>query len=295
VLRVSVEVRDSLEAGGPVVALETSIVAHGFPAGEGLEVGRECEARVREAGAVPATVALLDGEFCVGLSDSELERVAEAGSDAQKIGPRDIGLGLVDAIGATTVGGTLVACRHAGIRFMATGGLGGVHRGWTERPDVSADLAALARTPTLVVCSGVKSLLDVPATTEALEALGVPVVGYRTDELPLFYAERGGPPVPRAETVEAVARIAHAHWRFSETSLVLAQPPADGLEDVEPLIEEALAEASARGVTGKAVTPFVLAFLHERSEGRTLDVNRRLAADNADLAAQAAVAFASLA
>ena len=147
------------------------------------------------------------------------------------------------------------------------------------------------RTPALVVCSGIKSLLDVPATAEALETLGVPVLGWQTDELPLFYSARGGPPVPRVETVDEAAAIARAHWRFSGSALVLARPPVDGFDDVEPLIEEALGEARARGVSGQAVTPFVLAFLHERSGGRTLEVNRRLAADNAGLAAEIAVAF----
>jgi pseudouridine-5'-phosphate glycosidase len=197
-------------------------------------------------------------------------------------------------LGATTVGGTLVACRHAGIRFMATGGLGGVHRGWTQRPDVSADLGELARTPALVVCSGVKSRLDVPATMEVLETLGVPVFGYGTDELPLFYARGGGPEVPALETVEETVRLASAHWEFSDSAIVVARPPVDGIDDVEPLIEQALAEANAKGVTGQAVTPFVLANLHERSDGRTLDVNRRLAADNAEQAGHFAVAFSAL-
>jgi pseudouridine-5'-phosphate glycosidase len=292
VLRIADEVASALAAGGPVVALETTIVAHGFPPGEGIEVGLECEARVRESGALPATVAVLDGELVVGLSPAELERVARAGSEAIKTGPRDLGLCLsASLVGATTVGGTLVACRHAGIRFMATGGLGGVHRGWAARPDVSADLASLARSPVLVVCSGVKSLLDVPATMEALETLGVPVFGYGTYELPLFYTARGGPEVPVLETVEATVRLAQAHWELSESAIVVARPPAESLDDVEPLIESALREAAVRGVTGQAVTPFVLAFLHEQSGGRTLAVNRRLVADNAEQAGHLAVAF----
>jgi pseudouridylate synthase len=292
VIALAGEVREALDDGRPVVALETTIVAHGFPPGEGLEVGRECEARVRAAGAVPATVAVLDFELRIGLSPDELERVASAGPDARKVGPRDIGLCIAEgALGATTVGGTLVACRQVGIRFMATGGIGGVHRGYAQRPDVSADLSALAQTPVLVVCSGIKSLLDVPATMELLETLGVPVLGYGTDELPLFYSAHGGPPVPRIETVEETAVIARVHWGLSGTALVLARPPVDAIDDVEPLIEEALSEAAARGVSGQAVTPFVLAFLHERSGGRTLEVNRRLAADNAELAAHIAVAF----
>ncbi len=292
---LSQEVAAALEGERAVVALETTIVAHGFPPGEGIAVGRECESRVRAAGAMPATVAVLGGELRVGLSDGDLARVASAGPDARKVGPRDIGACVAQgAVGATTVGGTLVACRQAGIRFMATGGIGGVHRGYSEHLDVSADLPALAHTPVLVVCSGVKSLLDVQATSELLETLGVPVLGWQTGELPLFYTARGGPPVStRVETAAEAAAIARAHWQVSGGSLVLARPPVDGLADVEPLIEEALRAATARGVTGQAVTPFVLAFLHERSGGRTLDVNRRLAADNAALAAEVAVAFSA--
>jgi pseudouridine-5'-phosphate glycosidase len=291
---VAPEVADALAADRPVVALETTIVAHGFPAGEGLEVGRECERRIRAEGAVPATVAVLDGELRVGLSDEGLERVASAGASARKVGPRDLGLCVAQrALGATTVGGTLAACERSGVRFFATGGLGGVHRGWAERPDVSADLSALARTPVLVVCSGIKSLLDVPATVEVLETLGVPLLGWRTDELPLFYSAHGGPPVPRVESVDEAAAIARAHWRFSRSAVVVARPPVDGIDDVEPLIESALAEATQAGVRGQAVTPFVLAYLHDRSGGRTLDVNRRLAADNASLAGEIAGAFSS--
>jgi pseudouridine-5'-phosphate glycosidase len=294
VLAVSEEVSAALAGGAPVVALETTIVAHGFPAGEGLAVGRECETRIRKAGAVPATVAVLDGALRIGLSAAELERVASAGPEARKVGPRDIGLCLLEgAIGATTVGGTLAACGPTDIRVFATGGLGGVHRGWTERPDVSSDLWSLAHTPVLVVCSGIKSLLDVAATMEALETLGVPALGWQTDELPLFYTARGGPPVQRLETVEDAARLASLHWAVSGSAVVLARPPLDGIDDVEPLIQEALAAAAASGVTGQAVTPFVLAHLHRHSDGRTLDVNRRLAADNACLAAQVAVAFTS--
>ncbi len=292
-LRIAEEVQEALGAGRPVVALETTIVAHGFPPGEGVEVGRECDARVRAAGAMPATTAVLDGELCVGLTAEELDRVASAGAAARKVGPRDVATCIVqNAIGATTVGGTLVACRRAGIAFMATGGIGGVHRGWAERPDVSADLGALAETPALVVCSGVKSLLDVPATAEVLETLGIPVLGWQTDDLPLFYTAHGGPPVSaRVESADEAAAIVRAHREVSGTGLVLARPPIDGLDDVKPLIEEAVAEAAAQGVSGQAVTPFVLAYLHERSGGKTLAVNRRLAADNAGLAGEVAAAF----
>jgi pseudouridine-5'-phosphate glycosidase len=194
-------------------------------------------------------------------------------------------------VGATTVGGTLAASRVAGIGFMATGGIGGVHRG--ERLDVSADLGELARTEALVVCSGVKSLLDVPATVELLETLGVPVLGFRTDELPLFYTARGGPRVPaRVESADEAARVARAHWELKrQSALVLAQPPPAEVEGIEPLLEQALAAAEEQGVTGPAVTPFVLSFLHERSGGSTLRVNRELVLANATLAAEIAVAY----
>jgi pseudouridine-5'-phosphate glycosidase len=195
-------------------------------------------------------------------------------------------------VGATTVGGTLAVCRAMGIRFMGTGGLGGVHRGWSDgRPDISADLAELARARVLVVSSGVKSLLDVPATAEALETLGVPVLGFQTDELPLFYTANGGPAVSaRVESAAEAVAVARAHWELGGAGLLLAQPPATSLDDVGDLIERALAEASERKVEGPAVTPFVLGFLHRESGGRTLEVNRRLVADNAGLAAAIAVA-----
>ena len=294
VLRVSDEVGRALADRHPVVALETTLVAHGFPPGEGVAVGLESERRVREAGAVPATVGVLDGVLRIGLDESELERF---GPDARKVGPRDVAAAIVQgAVGATTVGGTLAACRAVGIGFMGTGGLGGVHRGFPSPPDVSADLGELVRTETLIVSSGVKSILDVPATAELLETLGVPVLGFRTDDLPLFYAAHGGPPVSaRVESAEEAARIAQAHWRLGRhSSVLLARPAAESLDDVEPLIELALREADAQGVGGQRVTPFVLSYLHRESGGRTLAANRQLIADNAGLAAEVAVAYASL-
>ncbi len=285
-IRVSDEVRDA----SSVVALETTLVAHGFPPGEGVEVGLASEAAVRQGGAVPATIGVLDGEIVVGLTAEELGRF---GADARKLGPRDIAAAVTQrAVGATTVGGTLAVCRAAGITVMATGGLGGVHRGWPTPPDVSADLQALASTQVLVVSSGVKSLLDVPATTELLETLGVPVLGYRTDDLPLFYAAHGGPPVSaRVESADEAAAIARAHWKIGGGGLLVGRPPDDSLDDAEPLIERALAEAAALGVRGQAVTPFVLAYLHRESGGRTLAANRDLIVGNARLAGAVAVSL----
>jgi pseudouridine-5'-phosphate glycosidase len=291
VIEIAPEVQDALDHGGPVVALETTLVAHGFPPGEGVAVGVESAQHVREAGAVPATVGILDGALRIGLADADLDRFT---SDARKVGPRDLAAAIVQrAVGATTVGGTLAACRTAGIAFMGTGGIGGVHRG--DRTDVSADLQELAQTETLVVSSGIKSLLDVPATIELLETLGVPVLGFRTDELPLFYTASGGPPVPaRVESADEAAALARAHWELERRSgLLLAQAPPTSLDDVEPLIEQALNEADEQGVSGPAVTPFVLSFLHERSGGRTREVNRELVLANAQLAAEVAVAYSA--
>jgi pseudouridine-5'-phosphate glycosidase len=290
-IELSTEVQDAIRGRRPVVALETTLVAHGFPAGEGVAVGVESAQRVRDAGAVPATIGILDGALRVGLSDAELERFAP---DARKVGPRDLAAAAVQgAVGATTVGGTLAACRVAGIGFMGTGGIGGVHRG--DRTDVSADLHELAQTEALVVSSGIKSLLDVPATLELLETLGVPVLGYRTGELPLFYTASGGPPVPaRVESAEEAAAVARTHWELKRRSgLLLAQAPPTSLDDVEPLIEQALAAAEEQGVSGPAVTPFVLSYLHEHSGGQTREVNRELVLANAQLAAEVAVAYAA--
>jgi len=291
VIELAPEVREALTHDRAVVALETTLVAHGFPAGRGVEVGLASEARVRAAGAVPATIGVLDGRVRVGVRTGELERFT---AEARKVGPRDLAACAAQrVVGATTVGGTLAVCRAAGIRFVGTGGLGGVHRGWQRTPDVSPDLAELARSPVVVVSSGVKSLLDVAATAEALESLGVPVLGFHTDEMPRLYVARGGPPASaRVESARAAAEIAASHWELRGAGLLLANPPAESLDDLEPLIDEGLVEAERGGVTGQALTPFVLAFLHERTGGRTLEANARLVADNAGLAAEVAVAYA---
>ena len=286
-IRVADQVRD----GSAVVALETTLVAHGFPPGEGIVVGLESERRVQAAGGVPATVGVLDGEIVVGLSEAELRRFD---ASARKVGPRDLATCVAQGVvGATTVGGTLAVCRAVGIRFMGTGGIGGVHRAWQERPDVSADIAELARCRALVVAAGAKSLLDVPATMELLETLGVPVLGFGTDELPLFYSARGGPPTPaRVDSAAEAVAVARAHWELGGGGLLVARPPEQSLDDVEPLIEQALRSAAAGGVHGQAITPYVLSYLHHESGGRTLEANKALVAANAGLAAEIAVAFA---
>jgi pseudouridine-5'-phosphate glycosidase len=294
VIEVAAEVREALVHRRPVVALETTLVAHGFPAREGLEVALESERRVRDAGAVPATVGVLDGAVRVGLSGEQLQRFD---ATARKVGPRDLAAcAMQGAVGATTVAGTLAACRVAGIGFLGTGGIGGVHRGYASVPDVSADLAELARAEVLVACSGVKSLLDVRATMELLETLGVPVLGWRTDTLPLFYRAHGGPPVSaRVESVEEAAHVARAHWQLGRRSaLLLTQAPSESVDEIEPIVQAALAAADDEGIAGGALTPFVLERLHRESGGRTLAVNRRLVAENAALAAEVAVAYTRL-
>ena len=294
--QVSDEIADALYAGRPVVALETTLVSHGFSAGRGLQAALESERRVRAEGAVPATVGVVDGVIRVGLLAADLERFAEAGTGARKAGARDLAACVVQgALGSTTVGGTLAVCRVAGIRFMGTGGIGGVHRGFAQTLDVSADLPQLARTAAMVVCSGAKSILDVGATSELLETLGVPVLGWQTSTLPMFYTGQGGPPVSAqvADAAEA-ARIAAAHWQLSPSSgLLLGRPPADGL-DIEALITDAVEQVRSAGITGQAVTPAVLTAVEELSGGASVEVNRRLIADNAALAAQIAVAYAGL-
>jgi len=295
-LITSDEVAEALAARRPVVALETTLVSHGFSGGRGLAAAVESEDRVRASGAVPATVGILDGAVRVGLGRPSLERFAEQGAAARKVGARDIAACVVQgALGSTTVGGTLAVCRMTGITFMATGGIGGVHRGFAESLDISADLIQIARTPTVVVCSGAKSILDVPATAELLETLAVPVLGWQTPTLPLFYTAAGGPPVSAVVGSAAeAAQVALAHWAVNPAGgLVLARPPADGL-DLTDLITSAVQRVRAAGVTGQAVTPAVLAMIEELSGGRSVAVNRALIADNAGLAGEVAVAHAVL-
>jgi pseudouridine-5'-phosphate glycosidase len=292
-IHVSDEARDALAGGRGVVALETTLIAHGFPHPDGVEVGRASEAAVRAGGAVPATIGVIDGQVRVGLSVAQLERFGTEAAECRKLGPRDVAVCAVQgALGATTVGGTLAVCRAVGIHVMATGGLGGVHRGYPDPPDVSADLAEIARTPALIVSAGIKSLLDVTATMEVLETLGIPVLGYRTDTLPLFYDADGGPPVPaRVASATEAAGIARAHWDLGGGGLLLGRPPDTSL-DVAHLIEQIVAEAAGAGIRGQAVTPFVLGQLHERSDGRTRAANRELIIGNAALAADIAVHLA---
>ncbi|HXM56244.1 MAG TPA: pseudouridine-5'-phosphate glycosidase [Candidatus Dormibacteraeota bacterium] len=289
-VRLAPEVADALAAGVPVVALETSIVAQGLPAPHNLEAALACEAAVREGGAVPATIAVVEGELRVGLDRADLERLALPEPHVRKLGSRDLGPAMAGrATGATTVAGTVRAAALAGVRFMATGGIGGVHRG---RPDdQSADLFELARSPVAVVCAGPKVILDVPATLERLESLCVPVLGYGCDECPAFYTAHSGLPVSgRVNSPPDVARACAATWAAGGAGLVIAVPPPEELLGVAGLVEQALAEVPA--AAGQSATPALLSRIRDLSGGRSVRVNVRLVVENATVAAACARAWA---
>jgi pseudouridine-5'-phosphate glycosidase len=295
-LHVHEEVAEALGRGAPVVALESTLIAHGLPAGVNLEVAARIEAVVRPAGAVPATVALLDGQVHIGLDAVSLQRVA-TGVGGGKVGLRDVPTVLAEGVvGATTVASTAWLAHRAGIRVFATGGLGGVHREASRTFDESADLSALAATPITVVCAGVKSILDVQATLERLETLSVGLVGYGTDTFPGFYIRDTGLPVPaRVNTPAQVAELAELRARLElPQALVVANPvPASSALDRalhDEVLATGLAALETAGVHGKDVTPFLLAWFHEHTAGASLQANIDLVLANAQLASQVALA-----
>jgi len=295
-MRVHPEVAAALAAGRPVVALESTLVTHGLPRPDNLRIAREVENSVREDGALPATVAILDGEACIGLEDATLERLA-CSDTVVKASVRDLAaLAAGHGDGATTVAATAHLAARAGITVFATGGLGGVHRDTQETFDESADLRVLARTPILLVCSGVKSILDVPATLERLETLGVGVAGYGTDRFPGFYLADSGHPAPwRLDSPAEVAAALRAREELGiDGALVVANPLDEQLDPAlhERVLGEALAAAGAEGIRGRDVTPFLLARFHEQTGGASLRANVRLVLRNAALAGQIAVAAA---
>jgi pseudouridine-5'-phosphate glycosidase len=298
-LVLSDEVSDAIASGRGVVALESTIISHGLPTETSARTAREIEAAVRRAGAVPATIAVVDGAVRVGLSDDALVRVAEE-DGVVKTSVRDLGPVLAKRLtGATTVAATSYVAHLAGIRVFATGGLGGVHRGARDTWDESADLAALAAAPVTVVCAGVKSILDSAATLERLETLSVPVVGYGTDALPGFYVRDAGLPVPwRVDTADEVAAIMRARAGLHlPQGIVVAQPVAAADEMDRELHDRTLAaglvEVERRGVVGKDVTPFLLAWFHEHTSGASLAANVALVLANAELAAAIATAWSA--
>ncbi|MEU5250140.1 pseudouridine-5'-phosphate glycosidase [Streptomyces longwoodensis] len=296
---VSEEVREALDARRPVVALESTIIAHGLPRPRNFRVALELEAAVRAEGAVPATIAVLDGRPHIGLDEKQVERIANE-DGIRKLGHRDLPLAVAaGASGATTVSATALLAARAGIRVFATGGLGGVHREWTVTQDESADLGLLARTRITVVCAGVKSILDVPATLQRLETLGVAVAGYGTDRFPGFYLSDSGHPVDwTLETPQQVAEVMRAQDVVGgpESALIVANPVPEQ-EQLDPelharVLAEALRACEAEGVTGQAVTPFLLDHLVRHTDGASLEANLAAVRGNVRLAARIAAAWA---
>ena len=282
---------EALASNEPVVALESTVITHGLPYPENLTLACDMESEVLKHGAIPATIAILDGRICVGLEPAQLECLAR-GQVVRKISLRDFAPAIAQhASGGTTVAGTLLAASAVGLRVFATGGIGGVHR---EAPfDVSADLTQMARTPLVVVCAGAKAILDLPATLEMLETLGIPVVGYQTDEFPAFYSRSSGLGVSvRVDTPQEIADIARVHWTLMESAVLVVNPPPEGealsREVVEVATQQALEEARQQGVHGQAVTPFLLRRVSELTGGASLRANLALLLDSARLAAQIA-------
>jgi len=293
-LVLSEEVAQALRRRKPVVALETTLVTHGLPHPQGLEAALELEGIVRAGGATPVTVGILDGAVRVGLARAELERIATS-RDVAKVNLGNLGAVVASGVaGSTTVAATLFVAAEAGIRVFATGGIGGVHRDVAESGDVSADLVALGRFPVAVVCAGAKAILDLPRTVEMLETLGVPVLGFGTDEFPAFYWRASGQRVDRrCDSVDELARVARAHWTLgSRTGVLIANPipEADELPRAayEQALQGALAEAAERGLRGREVTPFLLDRLRELSGGATVKANLALLRNNARVAAELA-------
>jgi pseudouridylate synthase len=291
----SKEVKEGINRGRPIVALESTVLTHGLPRPQNLKLARDMEQAVHNEGATPATICFLDGSLHVGLSNTDLERLANE-ENVYKVGPRDFATVIAKkACGGTTVAGTMLACKHTDLKVFATGGIGGVHR---DAPfDISADLQALAAIPMIVVCAGAKAILDLPATLEYLETMSVPVVGYGADEFPAFYSRESGLGISvRLDTPRAIVDFARAHWNAGLHSAVLVTNPvpetaAISKSEMEPYIEQANREAREQGVHGKALTPFLLARISELTGGKSMRANLSLLLNNARLAAQISRAF----
>lgn len=294
-LDIAPEVQAALQAGKPVVALESTIISHGMPYPQNVQTALQVEAEVRQAGAVPATIAILNGRLKAGLSAAEIEALGQAGRAVVKVSRRDIPFMVAQGrMGATTVASTMVIAHMAGIRVFATGGIGGVHRGAQQSFDVSADLQELAQTPVAVVCAGAKSILDLGLTLEYLETHGVPVVGYQTEWLPAFFTRDSAFKVDyRLDTPADIARVLHAKWAMAlRGGMVIANPIpqeyAMPRAAIDAAVEQALAEAQVQGVAGKESTPFLLARVCELTGGDSLASNIQLVRNNARLASAVA-------
>jgi pseudouridine-5'-phosphate glycosidase len=300
-LEMAPEVADARSDNRPVLALESTIISHGMPYPRNVETALRVEEIARDEGVVPATIAILDGRLKVGLSHDEIDRLGRQGTGVAKASRRDISVLVASGgDGATTVAATMIIAALAGIRVFATGGIGGVHRGAAQTFDISADLEELGRTEVAVVCAGVKSILDIGLTLEYLETLGVPVLGFGTDELPAFYTAKSGFPVDRrVDTPEDLAKIMHAHWSMGlGGGLVIAQPVPEHLamdtSEVSDAIEKSLSEASVRGIRGKEITPYLLGRVMELTGGSSLDSNIALVENNVRLGSRTVAAYARL-
>ena len=293
----SSEVKRAMGISLSTVALESTVLTHGLPRPQNLQLAFDMEHAIREEGATPATVAFLDGSLHIGLSESELTRLANE-KDVYKVGPREFATVISQqACGGTTVAGTMFACKHAGIKVFATGGIGGVHR--ESSFDISADLQALATIPMIVVCAGAKAILDLPATLEYLETMSVPVIGYRTDEFPAFYSRESGLDVSiRLDEPKQIVEFARAHWSTGLQSAILVTNPVPAVEaisrtEMDPIIDQASREAKDKGIHGQKLTPFLLQRISELTKGRSMRANLSLLLSNARLAAQIAHAWRS--
>lgn len=295
-IRLAEEVRDALESGGPIVALESTVIAHGLPYPQNIEVARAMEEAIRAEGATPATIGIFAGKIVVGLNAQEVERLATE-REVRKVSRRDLAVTLATRqTGATTVAGTMLCAYMAGIHFFATGGIGGVHRGAETSMDISADLTELSRTPVLVVCAGAKSILDLDLTLEYLETQGVPVIGWQTAEFPAFYVRSSRRPLAHhADEAATIATIARTQWECGLKGLVVACPiPEEYALEAGPLeaaTEEALQLARAQGIRGSATTPFLLAHVAQATAGESVEANKALLINNARQAARFARAY----
>lgn len=294
---LSPPIAQALLAGTGAVALESTVIAHGLPAPHNLALARDCETIVRAQGAQPATIGIIAGRTVIGLDEMQLQEMA-ARQDVAKVNLANLAQTLVEKKwGATTVAASLCLAHRAGLQVFATGGIGGVHRGASQSFDLSADLTALTRFPVITVCAGAKAILDLPKTMEMLETLGVPVIGYQTDELPAFYSRTSGIHLDiRADAPAQVATLARTHWALGNTSAILVVAPVPATAEVPAaeiaeVIEEALSAATAQQISGKAVTPFLLARIAEKTAGRSLQANLALLKNNARIAAEIAQAL----
>ncbi len=296
-LKVDNKITDALKSGKAIVALESTIITHGMPYPQNLEMAREVEQVVRDNGAVPATIAIMGGQMRAGLSEGDLERLAKEGASAAKASRRDMAAILATKkMAGTTVATTMQICALAGIKIFATGGIGGVHRGASETFDISADLNEFSKTPVGVVCAGAKSILDIAKTLEVLETNGVPVIGYGTDFFPAFYLRKTGFLVDQNfETPEQIAKMLDVQWQLKMGGVLIANPiPVENEMDkseIDRYISQALSEAEKRNITGKDITPFLLKSIFEMSNGKSLKANIALVKNNAKVAAKIALAM----